>query len=44
MEKEIISLKKERSEHLTSIHRLTKEKNDLMKELEEATSDLNVIY
>ncbi|XP_065212343.1 citron Rho-interacting kinase-like isoform X2 [Planococcus citri] len=41
VEKEVLSLKKERTELLTSIHRLTKEKNELTKELEEATSDLN---
>lgn len=43
MEREIHSLKKERSDLLTNVHRLTQEKNELTKELEEATSDLNVI-
>lgn len=42
MKKEIGTLKQDRSELLTNIHRLKEKNNSLQNELKEATDDLNV--
>lgn len=44
MKKEINSLKHERSELLTNLHKLKEENAALRKELKEATDDLNVKF
>lgn len=42
MKREIMSIKQERSELLTSLHKLKEENTSLRNELNEATNDLNV--